>query len=106
MIPLADLTIAPARPALHSGLVVCPACAGYGQLPGGIGEDDYGCDTCDDTGSVPGPMPSPLACVRFDGWRSYVRTQLAYSGDRLSRGVDCRTQSDFAYLASHYGVAP
>jgi len=49
-------------------------------------------------------MPSPLLCVRIDGWRSDRRTGLVYSGERLARGVDCRTQDDFATLLRMYGV--
>lgn len=54
--------------------------------------------------AVPTWLPSSLLSVRIDGWRSHVRTRLVYSGDRLERGVDCRTQDDFATLLRLYGM--
>lgn len=102
MITLGERTIFPARPLAHSGLEACQVCGGYGEIPMGLDEDDAECDACNGEGSVPGPMPSPIACVRFDGFRSVVRNRLVYSGDRLVRGVYALTQDEFAAHARLY----
>lgn len=101
---LNDCTICPANPEAHSGMMTCPCCAGYGTSGSGFDVDDIDCDMCDGQGSIPGPMPSPLACARLTGWHPHIRLRLAFSGARLAAGTDCRTQDEFATLARLYGA--